>query len=71
MVLCFLCVIVFSDLDGDCSIVVFTDNAATNKPASSSTSLNTKRLDEDTENLAREYCVCAYRYTSLLFISFL
>ena len=46
-------------LDGlncDCSIVVVvTDNAGTNKAASSSTSLNTKRLDDDTENLAREY----------------
>ncbi|XP_047163424.1 multiprotein-bridging factor 1b [Vigna umbellata] len=29
-------------------------NAGTNKAASSSTSLNTKRLDEDTENLAHE-----------------
>ncbi|KAL5053454.1 hypothetical protein RYX36_034136 [Vicia faba] len=29
-------------------------NAATNKAASSSTSLNTKRLDEDTENLAHD-----------------
>ncbi|KAL0714861.1 hypothetical protein Bca4012_021840 [Brassica carinata] len=29
-------------------------NAATNKAASSSTSLNTKRLDDDTENLAHE-----------------
>lgn len=45
-------------LDGlkyDCSNVALTDNAGTNKAASSSTSLNTKRLDEDTENLAREY----------------
>lgn len=43
-------------LDGlncDCSIV--TDNAGTNKAASSGTSLNTKRLDDDTESLAREY----------------
>ncbi|CAM0880348.1 unnamed protein product [Alopecurus aequalis] len=30
------------------------DNAGTNKPASSGTSLNTKRLDDDTENLAHE-----------------
>ncbi|ESW04833.1 hypothetical protein PHAVU_011G128800 [Phaseolus vulgaris] len=29
-------------------------NAGTNKAASSSTSLNTKRLDEDTENLTHE-----------------
>ncbi|KAL5074430.1 hypothetical protein RYX36_013414 [Vicia faba] len=29
-------------------------NVATNKAASSSTSLNTKRLDEDTENLAHD-----------------
>ncbi|RZC09477.1 Multiprotein-bridging factor 1a isoform C [Glycine soja] len=42
-------------LDGlncDCSIV--TDNAGTNKAASSGTSLNTKRLDDDTESLAHE-----------------
>lgn len=31
-----------------------TDNAGTNKAASSGTSLNTKRLDDDTESLARE-----------------
>ncbi|KAF3599183.1 hypothetical protein F2Q69_00034425 [Brassica cretica] len=30
------------------------DNAGTNKAASSGTSLNTKRLDDDTENLAHE-----------------
>jgi len=42
-------------LNGDCSNVALTDNAGTNKAAASSTSLNTKRLDEDTENLAREY----------------
>ncbi|XP_027910585.1 multiprotein-bridging factor 1a isoform X2 [Vigna unguiculata] len=30
------------------------NNAGTNKAAASSTSLNTKRLDEDTENLAHE-----------------
>ncbi|KAM3368963.1 hypothetical protein ACQJBY_017084 [Aegilops geniculata] len=29
-------------------------NAGTNKAASSGTSLNTKRLDDDTENLSRE-----------------
>ncbi|KAL5682570.1 hypothetical protein ACJX0J_008955, partial [Zea mays] len=29
-------------------------NAGTNKAASSGTSLNTKRLDDDTENLAHE-----------------
>mgnify|MGYP004720593241 CR=1 FL=1 len=29
-------------------------SAGTNKAASSSTSLNTRKLDEDTENLARE-----------------
>jgi len=36
-------------------LLPLTDNAGTNKAASSSTSLNTKRLDEDTENLTREY----------------
>ncbi|XP_028761787.1 multiprotein-bridging factor 1b-like isoform X2 [Neltuma alba] len=30
-------------------------NAGSNKPASSTTSLNTKKLDEDTENLAHEH----------------
>ncbi|CAG7865915.1 unnamed protein product [Brassica rapa] len=34
-------------------------NAGTNKAASSSTSLNTKRLDDDTENLARD-CIFLY-----------
>ena len=60
--LCVFFIFVFGKLlylDGlncDCSIVVVvTDNAGTNKAASSSTSLNTKRLDDDTENLAREY----------------
>jgi putative transcription factor len=33
---------------------LFADNAGTNKAASSGTSLNTKRLDEDNENLAHE-----------------
>ncbi|RDX93534.1 Multiprotein-bridging factor 1b [Mucuna pruriens] len=32
----------------------YADNAGTNKAASSSTSLNTKRLDDDTENLAHD-----------------
>lgn len=59
--LCVFFILVFGKLlylDGlncDCSIVVVTDNAGTNKAASSSTSLNTKRLDDDTESLAREY----------------
>ncbi|KAL9297754.1 hypothetical protein ACSQ67_023650 [Phaseolus vulgaris] len=35
-------------------LLPLTDNAGTNKAASSSTSLNTKRLDEDTENLTHE-----------------
>lgn len=35
--------------------LLYADNAGTNKSASSSTSLNTKRLDDDTENLARKY----------------
>ncbi|KAF8659084.1 hypothetical protein HU200_058727 [Digitaria exilis] len=34
-------------------------NAGTNKAASSGTSLNTKRLDDDTENLAREHSLVA------------
>lgn len=33
---------------------MLADNAGTNKAASSSTSFNTKKLDEDSENLARE-----------------
>ena len=36
------------------TILWFADNAGTNKAASSGTSLNTKRLDDDTENLARK-----------------
>ena len=33
-------------------------SAGTNRAASSSTSLNTRKLDEETENLTREYiCV--------------
>lgn len=36
-----------------CVCVLGVDNAGTNKAASSGTSLNTKRLDDDTENLAR------------------
>ena len=32
-----------------------TANAGANKAASSSTSLNTRKLDEETENLSREY----------------
>ncbi|XP_052109315.1 multiprotein-bridging factor 1a [Arachis duranensis] len=35
-------------------LLFYADNAGTNKAASSSTSLNTKRLDDDTENLAHE-----------------
>lgn len=33
----------------------FAATAGTNKAASSSTSLNTRKLDEETENLAREF----------------
>lgn len=33
----------------------FTATAGTNKAASSSTTLNTRKLDEETENLAREF----------------
>ncbi|XP_031270843.1 multiprotein-bridging factor 1b-like [Pistacia vera] len=45
-------------------------NAGTNKAASSSTSLNTRKLDEDTENLAREYlflifCILNFVYLLL------
>ena len=36
------------------------DNAGTNKAASSGTSLNTKRLDDDTENLARKSIVFVF-----------
>ena len=35
--------------------VSFAANAGTNKAASSSTSLNTRKLDEETENLSREW----------------
>lgn len=34
---------------------IFVANAGTNKAASSSTSLNTRKLDEETETLSREY----------------
>jgi hypothetical protein len=50
----------FVDQSADCVGLFDTDNAATNRAASSSTSLNTKRLDEDTENLARESLVTLY-----------
>lgn len=36
--------------------------AGTNKAASSSTSLNTRKLDEETENLAREYIYSLCRF---------
>lgn len=36
-------------------IYFFSANAGMNKAASSSTSLNTRKLDEDTDNLTREY----------------
>ena len=47
--------------------LLYTDNAGTNKAASSSTSLNTKRLDDDTENLAREF---AYLYSTNSIVSY-
>jgi hypothetical protein len=37
------------------ALLLNADNAGTNKAANSGTSLNTKRLDDDTENLAREF----------------
>ena len=40
------------------------DNAGTNKAAHSTTSLNTKRLDDDTENLAREFHALLLLYVS-------
>jgi hypothetical protein len=52
----------FVDQSADCVGLFDTDNAATNRAASSSTSLNTKRLDEDTENLAREFSVTLLVY---------
>jgi hypothetical protein len=37
------------------TLLTNADNAGTNKAAHSGTSLNTKRLDDDIENLAREF----------------
>ena len=37
------------------ALLMNADNAGTNKAANSGTSFNTKRLDDDTENLAREF----------------
>jgi hypothetical protein len=45
-------------------IFLLADNAGSNKAASSGTSLNTKRLDEDTENLARESSLTCQSITS-------
>jgi hypothetical protein len=45
-------------------IFLLSDNAGSNKAASSGTSLNTKRLDEDTENLAREHSLTCQSITS-------
>jgi hypothetical protein len=45
------------------ALLTTADNAGTNKAANSGTSLNTKRLDDDTENLAREFhmfSTCTY-----------
>jgi hypothetical protein len=45
------------------ALLTNADNAGTNKAANSCTSLNTKRLDDDTENLAREFhmvSTCTY-----------
>jgi hypothetical protein len=36
-------------------IFLLADNVGANKAASNGTSFNTKRLDDDTENLAREH----------------
>ena len=35
-------------------LLIFVATAGTNKAASSSTSLNTRKLDEETENLVRK-----------------
>lgn len=43
-------------------------NAGTNKAASSSTSLNTRKLDEDTENLSREFF--SFNYVFSVYHSF-
>ena len=47
------------------TLLMNADNAGTNKAAHSTTSLNTKRLDDDTENLARKFLTifkCIYGY---------
>lgn len=46
----------------------YSANAGSNKAASSSTSLNTRKLDDETENLAREYLW--FVYCSFEFILF-
>lgn len=46
------------------ALLMNADNAGTNKAAHSTTSLNTKRLDDDTENLAREFLAL---FTSMCF----
>jgi hypothetical protein len=40
------------------TLLMIADNAGTNGAANNSTSLNTRRLDDDTENLARFYVLC-------------
>lgn len=41
-------------------LLSFAATAGTNKAASSSTTLNTRKLDEETENLAREFVFTLY-----------
>lgn len=43
----------------------FAANAGTNKAASSGTSLNTRKLDEETENLSREFSMFVFHVRSL------
>lgn len=43
----------------------FSAAAGTNKAASSSTSLNTRKLDDETENLAREYFLRSFSHHHL------
>lgn len=44
----------------NCFLVLISAAAGTNKAASSSTSLNTRKLDDENENLARECIYCFF-----------
>lgn len=50
-------------------LLLIAATAGTNKAASSGTSLNTKKLAEDTENLARESYILYFQYCSIFFIT--